>query len=410
MKYHSRENTLARRREITAVYIAGLIQGLALVTFPAAGIIFTSPLHYNLSSTAYGGMFVPQAILAISASLLGASLTGRWGIKRIYLLGLVANLISMALLVLSQFVMVHHALVYGILLLATASLGIGFGLTVPSLNTLAAAFFTPQVDRAILYLNALLGVGTALAPILVSIFVGLKIWWGLPVLVAVLLLALLLFSLGLPLQAGSLDRAASGSAVKTAIPARFWLFAAFILLYGIVETTNGNWATLYMSQKLAASPAMASWALTVFWALVTIGRVIFAAIEKRFPEALTYRLLPFVGAAAFVITATLPKGDPYLGILAFGLAGLGCSALMPLTISFGQQELTAISASVAGGLIAFYQMGYGIAAFGVGPLREMAGLSLNAIFGLTAVVALAMAALAFVVAGRRDSSPHRLEP
>jgi len=113
---------------------------LALVTFPAAGIIFTSPLHYNLSSTAYGGMFVPQAILAISASLLGASLTGRWGIKRIYLLGLVANLISMALLVLSQFVMVHHALVYSILLCATASLGIGFGLTVPSLNTLAAAF------------------------------------------------------------------------------------------------------------------------------------------------------------------------------------------------------------------------------------------------------------------------------
>jgi len=91
--------------------------------------------------------------------------------------------------------------------------------------------------------------------------------------------------------------------------------------------------------------------------LVTIGRVIFAAIEKRFPEALTYRLLPFVGAAAFVITATLPKGDPYLGILAFGLAGLGCSALMPLTISFGQQELTAISASVAGGLICLLSNG-----------------------------------------------------
>ena len=63
--------------------------------------------------------------------------------------------------------------------------------------------------------------------------------------------------------------------------------------------------------------------------------------------------------------------DPLLGILAFGLAGLGCSALLPLTISFGQEELTAIAASVAGGLIAFYQMGYGIAAFGVGPLQSL---------------------------------------
>ncbi len=54
--------------------------------------------------------------------------------------------------------------------------------------------------------------------------------------------------------------------------------------------------------------------------------------------------------------------------LAFGLAGLGCSALLPLTISFGQEELTAVSAAAAGGVIAFYQLGYGIAAFGVGPL------------------------------------------
>jgi fucose permease len=401
---------MARRSEIAAVYTAGLIQGLALVTFPAASIIFTSPLEYNLSSTAYGGMFVPQAIMAISASLLSAGLTRRLGLKRIYLLGLAANVVSMVLLFLSQFVMTDHALAYGILLLATASLGIGFGLTVPSLNTFAAVFFTPQVDRAVLILNALLGLGTALAPILVSVFVGLKIWWGLPVLVAALLLALLLFSLGLPLQGGRLNHASPGQKGKAAIPARFWLFAAFILLYGIVETTNGNWASLYMRQKLAASPAVASLALTVFWALVTIGRIVFAAIEKRFPETLTYRLLPFVGAAAFIFTAALPKGSPYLGVLAFGLAGLGCSALMPLTISFGQEELKAISASVAGGLIAFYQMGYGIAAFGVGPLREMAGLSLNTIFDLTSVVALVMAALAFVIVRGRGPSPPEPKP
>ena len=86
-----------------------------------------------------------------------------------------------------------------------------------------------------------------------------------------------------------------------------------------------------------------------------------------------------MAAAALVIIASLPAGSPWLGVLAFGLAGLGCSALLPLTISFGQNELTTIGASVAGGLIAFYQIGYGIAAFGVGPLDERAGLSLHAI-------------------------------
>jgi hypothetical protein len=84
----------------------------------------------------------------------------------------------------------------------------------------------------------------------------------------------------------------------------------------------------------------------------------------------------------------------------FALAGLGCSALLPLTISFGVKELTVMSAAVAGSVIAFYQLGYGIAAFGVGPMKD-AGISLSAIFGFTSIIAAAMALLSFFVARRR---------
>src|SRR5262245_46538062 len=80
----TKENTMASRSETGAVYAAAIIQGVALVTFPAASTIFTSPSYYDLSHTAYGSMFVPQAIAAIAASVLGAGLTRRWGIKRIY--------------------------------------------------------------------------------------------------------------------------------------------------------------------------------------------------------------------------------------------------------------------------------------------------------------------------------------
>ncbi len=393
---------MAQRREVAAVYAAGVVQGVALVTFPAASAIFTSPAHYGLTSEEYGGMFVPQAITAVAASLLGAGLSRRLGVKRIYLLGLVANLLSMALLVVSQLVADSHAPAYGILLVATASLGVGFGLTVPAVNTLAAFFFPRKVDSAVLVLNALLGLGTALAPVFAAIFVGLGIWWGLPVLVAALIAALLAFSAGLPLEA----RAAGGPA-RASLPPRFWLFAAFALLYGIVETINGNWATLYMTRHLGASAAVASLALTIFWGTVTAGRVLFAAIERWFPPRLVYRCLPFVTAAALIATALLPRGEPWLGLVAFALAGLGCSALLPLTISFGQDEMTTIAASVAGGLIAAYQMGYGIAAFGVGPLQERAGHGLATTFALAAVVALAMGALSFAVAGHRGAPTPR---
>jgi MFS family permease len=394
---------MAQRSEILTVYAAGLIQGVALVTFPAANAVFTNSNDYGLSNTEYGGMFVPQAVMAIISSLLGAGLRKRAGTKLIYLLGLFANLLAMTLLVASRFVMKDHSLAYGILLVATGCMGVGFGFTVPAVNTFAAAFFPKKVDRAVLVLNALLGLGTALAPVFIALFVGLGIWWGLPVLVGALILGLLLFSITQTLNEGATAHAHKG---KNKFPARFWIFATFALLYGVCETMNGNWAVPYMTKHFGASAAIASLALATFWSMVTAGRILFAAIEKWFPEKMVCRVLPFVVATAFVATACVPKTNSLLGILTFALAGLGCSALLPLTISFGQKELTTIAASAAGGLIAFYQIGYGVAAFGIGPLQTWAGLHFNVIFGGTAVVALAMTAVSFVVT--RKSSPHHV--
>ena len=396
------------RQEIAAVYTGAVIQGIVLVTFPAVSAIFTSAAHYGLSTTEYGGVFVPQAITAILSSLLGAGLTRHIGGKRVFLIGLAADLLSIALLFGSQFATGIHPLAYGLLLAATGFLGIGFGFVVPALNTFTAAFFPKKVDQAILTLNALLGVGTALAPIFATIFVGLGFWWGLPILMGGFTLGLILFSLRLPLEDGSADTGngspASTRAIPIRMPARFWLYAAFALIYGICETMSGNWATVYMSTDLGASITAASIALTVFWIMVTAGRVLFAIIEKWCPPRWTYRALPLLMALAFVATAAAPKGHPLLAILSFGLAGLGCSALLPLVISFGQEELTSMTASVAGGMIGFYQMGYGLAAFGVGPLQAWGGLSLGGIYRGSALFALALGALAFVIVGRAKST------
>jgi len=397
------------RREVAVVYAAGLVQGVALVTFPAASSILTSSTYYGLSSTQYGALFVPQAVLAVAAALLGTRLTERWGTKQVFLAGLAADLASMVLLFVSQ-LLIGGALAYPVLLLATSCLGIGFGLTVPTVNRYAAAFFPAAVERAVLYLNALLGLGTALAPLFVALFVGLGFWWGLPVLVAVALVVLLAVAVALPLRTA--EDAAVGdrtepARVRLVLPSRFWVFAAFAVLYGVVETMSGNWSTLYMTGSLGATATRASVALTAFWAMVTVGRILFAAIEHRLKPSVTYRILPFVVVVAFLIVARLPYGSVTAGVLAFGLAGLGCSALLPLTIGFGQEELTSISTFAAGGLIAAYQVGYGLAAFGVGPLEEGLQLSLSTIFGAAAVVAAVLGALSFVVvrSPRRSAIP-----
>ena len=378
------------RASVGAVFGAGVAQGIALVTFPAAGAIFTSPQHYGLSSTQYGVLFVPQAVMAIISSLLGPTLARSLGAKNVFLAGLLANLVSMGLLIASQFLMADRTAAYAVLLLATTCMGLAFGLTVPVINTCAAAFFPLTADRAVLTLNTLLGLGTALAPAFVAVFIGLGCWWGLPVLVAILCGGLLVFSLPLTISAGSTsnDQASGG------LPAVFPAFAAAAFLYGICETMNGNWASILMSGALANTTATASLALTLFWGAVTGGRLLFALIDRWMPERVVFKILPAVICIAFLLVPLIPPGSPLPGLAVFALAGLGCSAMLPLIISFGQKRMPAIAPSVAGLLIAIYQLGYGVAAFGVGPLESMAELPLPHIFAATAVPAIGLAILA----------------
>jgi MFS family permease len=412
-----RSQPTGSRAETATVNVAGLVQGIALVTFPAASTIFTAKSSYDLSSSQYGLMFVPQVITAVTTALLGAGLIGpglaaRLGERTVYLAGLVADLAAMLLLIVSWLVVHEHAAAFGLLLAATACLGAGFGLAVPALNTLAAAFHPQAVDRSVLVLNALLGLGTALAPVFVAIFVGIGFWTGLPILASVLLVGLLLVSLRLPLrpqaQPGTGAQPAAGSAVTVGrIPAGLWLFGAFAILYGFCETMNGNWSQLDIT-SLGVASTTAAVALTAFWAVVTAGRVLFAAIQRWLPSRATYHILPFLLAGAFLVIAVLPKHAPLASVGAFALAGLGCSALLPLTISIGQEKLPRYQVAVAGAVIACYQAGYGLAAFGVGPLVD-AGVRLPVIFGFSAAVAAGLGLLSLAVAHGRPS-PQSLHP
>jgi MFS family permease len=401
------------RGQSAVVNAAGLVQGIALVTFPAASTIFTSRGSYDLSRSQYGVLFVPQMVTAIVTSLVGAGLlwpglARRAGEKTLLLLGLLADLASMVLLIVSWLVVHEHAAAFGVLLGATACLGAGFGLSVPALNTLTAALHPAGVDRSVLVLNALLGLGTAIAPVFVAFFNGIGFWVGLPLVAACLLGGLVVVSLRLPLSSLSSSSSSSSSAPAVGgVPAGFWVFAAFAVLYGFCETMNGNWSQLDVT-SLGVRPAIASLALTAFWAVVTAGRVLLAAVQRWLPSRAAYHGLPFLLAGAFVLIAVLPSHAPGAAVAAFGLAGLGCSALLPLTISLGQGKFAGRQAMVAGGVIACYQAGYGLAAFGVGPLTS-AGVRLPAIFGASAVVAAVLGGLSLVVA-HRQPSPASVHP
>ena len=376
------------------LYGCGAMQGLALVTFPAASTIFVSASGFHLSSAEYGAMFVPQVALAIVASAAGPALAKRIGLRGALLLGLGADFLSMTLLAGSAFAM-GGSWAFVILCAATGALGLGFGLTVMALNTLVERLAPQGADAAVLALNALLGLGTALAPVLVAAFVAFGAWWALPLLTAAAAAAL---GVSVAWTNLTIPESPAGAVAESAAASRFWLFAGAALLYGVVETLCGNWASLYLSSERSVAAPSAAYALTAFWLMVTLGRVALAGVARWVPSKWAYVALPFLLALAF--QAVAQAQGAWSGAFAFGAAGLVCSGILPLSLSLAGAEFPRRAATMSGELIAFYQIGYGIAAFGVGPLRERAGVDYASAFSLGSLPAAMLGILAWWIIRR----------
>jgi predicted MFS family arabinose efflux permease len=388
-----------RRREVVTVYAIGLFQGLSLVAFPAAATILTSPTGYDLSKSRYGLLFIPQVILAIAGSLSLPTLARRFGLKKVLVAGLAADTLSMGLLV-ATVPLRTDTIAYPMLLMATASLGLGFGLTLSSISTYAGAFMPNRRDVALTSLNVLLGLGTALSPLLIALFTDVGAWWYLPLIAAVGLATLIVAALVQPMTVP-----ASRAARSAGRPPRiFWLFAVALVLYGVGETMFGNWGTTQLVSR-GVGTSSANDALAAFWASVTVGRLLIALGARWVPSTAVYLVLPWAMAVALVLVPTVSTATT--GILVFAFGGLACSGFFPMSVGYGESTFPGFVELAAGWLIAAYQVGYGLAAFGGGTLQSV--VSLAALFRVAAVLAAVMGVLAIPIA-RRQHHPGGVTP
>lgn len=391
---------MRRRLEVGLVYLAGLIQGLALVTYAATSAVLTDAEYHQLSSSEYGSLFIPMIVAAVLASLASGPLARRWTPKRVYLLGLGADVLAMAAYAGSALLIPGP--VYITLFAAMTLLGFGFGFTVSTINVFVAGFFPERADTALTALHALLGTGTALAPLIGAVLLAPEHWWALPAGVAAGAALVLALSVAQPLEA----RAAESATVEGGVPGLLWVFAAAALLYGVAESLFANWATLYVSETEGLSPETGGLVLATFWAMVTAGRILAAILSRWIQARWIYRVLPVLIAVAFVAVPLL--GGAAGNVIAFGLGGLACSAFLPLSIGFGTETHPDLAELVSGGLMAAYLLGFGIAAFAPGPLRDGLGLSLSTIYGSAAAVGVLLALIAFWIvarAGEAEAEP-----
>ena len=374
---------------IGALYLSALLQGLAMVSFPASSAVLTGPL--GLTSAQYGAIFLPQVALAIAGSIGGGTLAQRWGLKPLLLLALAANAASQLLLAGAQWTGPTGAFLA--VMVGTASMGLAFGVGGAPLNSYPPLFFPDTSDTAVVALHSLLGAGLAIGPVLVAPFIAREAWIGFPLLLAALCGAAFLAVAALPFPTDEDD----AEAADTPRPVRsglFWAFVVAAVAYAFAEGTFSNWAVMYLHEARDIPEATAGLALSVFWAALVAGRLLTSALVLRISSQSVLLVLPVLMGAAFLL---LPLAEgAALGIGLFAVAGLGCSSFFPLLVTLignAYPEHVAWSSSM---MIAALMLGVGAGSFSFGPLRST--FSFETIYQASVLYpAIALVAAVFVV-------------
>jgi MFS family permease len=376
------------------VYGAGLLQGAAFVLVPALGAVLKAA-PYGLSPGAYGGLFLPQIVGAIVSGLLAGALHRRWGAKGSFRLGLGCNVVAAALLAASV-LFAGSELAYALLLLETALLGLGFGLTLAVINDLATQLFPRAAVAAVTVLNAVIGGATAFSPLVLRGLAAVDLWWVWPLCLSALFLCTALASMALP-QQDPAAAVASGWRWRTLLP-----FAAVVLVYAAVEGTFGSWATLYLAQR-GGSVGEGVAALTAFWSAMTVARLGLSAVpESALPRRIPYLVSPVAMAACLAAIALVAA--PYALVALFAAAGIACGVFYPFSMSFALAKFPQSATRVAGLLVAALMVGEGLGSYLPGFLQHW--LSMGAVFGVSVLWCLPLLVLALLIARHTNHTPQ----
>lgn len=383
------------RPAVLIVYAAALLQGMTLVSFPAVSAVLKQDLA--LTDADHGAIFLPQVAFAIAGAIAGGALTRTIGLKALLALALAANAASQALLAGSAATSTGGGV--ALLFIGTASLGLGFGLIGGPINAYPPLLFPHRSQTAIVAAHTLVGLGLAVGPLIAGPFVNAGAWYGFPVSLACACVIAALAAVLIPLPQAEPATGAEATAPRPLTSPIFWLFAAIAVIYAFAEGTFSSWAVIFLRDGRGLPAMTASYALSAFWGALVVGRLLVSVLVVRLPARTVWIVLPVLMIAAFWFVSY--ADNAVTGIAAFALAGLACSAFLPLTISLAVERFPHSVAWVSSMLIAALMTGVGVGSYLVGLLQTM--VSLDVLYRLSSLYPALVLVLVWVVLSRSPS-------
>ena len=340
--------------------------------------------RWSLNYSQAGSLFTAQFLASTVGVAVSGALVSRWGFR----FALNTGLLVMAAGVAGLSVGSH---LWG--MSCIAAYGAGLGLAVPAANLLVAEVNPSRRSAALNLLNFSWSVGAVACPFLVAAAARSN---RVAILMMVVAGILLLVMLGIasmssrvvePVLTGSDNKPAK---IDWSSPSLFVLAALFFLYVG-TENSFGGWIASY-AKSLGSMPLTRSVMMpSFFYSALLVGRWIAPWILRKVDEVKLARsgiLVACVGMAGLLLSRATP------GVVGSGIvAGLGLSAVYPITISLLSREFGPAASRVGsvmftmanlGGASLPWLVGYASNRFGslriglAGPL--IAGIAIFALY------------------------------
>jgi fucose permease len=279
--------------------------------------------------------------------------------------------------------------------------GLGFGAVDAAVNVHAARHFSA---RQINWMHASYGAGATLGPLLATEMLGNGLTWHWVYGILGGAQAVLAVVFTLSSRAWAAPRPAAATTARPTDPARrpgsrrptsmaVWGALTFVAVENGIESGAGIWGYVFLTQGRGLSDAAAGVALSAYWAMMCLGRVVFGAVAGRVgPSRLLGAAVAVVGAGCALMALPGPGPLAVAGLMVIGLAAAPIFPLFTLTTAerVGPDAATRmvslqVAASAVGSAALPAGIGLAIGAFtatALGPWLLLPSLTMYALYRL----------------------------
>ena len=388
---------------------AGLVGCLTLLAIGWTGLLIPSLIRsievaFGQTDAGIGIVYLVYALAYASGSFGGGPLTERLGRRPVLGVAVLITGLGAAGLGLAP----TWAAFVGAALLA----GAGAGCLDGGANGVVLDVFRDGRGRAMNLLHMSFSVGALAAPLVVGTLVEGGIpWQAVAIETGAVVCLLAVAYVIVPMPSGRrrtedastrLPVTAGGHAGRTLLTGPLLLLGIAIAAYVACEIGVSSWLVRFLEP---APLTTATLALSLYWAGLTVGRLVSSAIADRF-DHLRFTIASALAMAVLVAAAVLVPSLP-LSIAAFAVAGVASGPVFPMIVAIAGERYPERSAAVAGSLVGMAVIGSTIYPPAMGLLSVTVSLRVAMLGNALLAIACVFALVAFGrVTGQRVDPRH----